>query len=423
MASTKNMPRMVELAAQISTAVSEMQERLTAQGAPSPSWAEDSPESLPLDLFDLRDAVIDASAELQELLMEPMMLIFKFASISNLASIDAISRYHIPDMIPPGGQISFEDIAAKTGLPKREVKRLVTNAISMRIMTSPEPEMVAHTRISKFLTIPYVNAWVNFESKDTWPATTRIVDAMEKWPSSEDVSETGFALANGKSVFEVLATDPPRAMRFAGAMQALEHVPGYALSDVVKAYDWNSLGHASIVQVGGQRGQTAIKLAENFENVKFLVQDSEMIIQGAESDVPPKLKGRVEFQEHGLFEPQTVKADVYFLRMVLRSWSDQNAVNALKAQVPVLRPGVKILIQEAVMPEPGTIPLWNERVWRSVDMSLKNFFNGHERYLDEWKTLLAAADERFVLHRAHMPGHTVLGMLEVHWDVSRAVGA
>lgn len=94
--------------------------------------------------------------------------------ISNLVSIDAISRYHIPDMIPPGGQISFGDIAEKTGLEKREVKRLVTNAISMRILRSPEPEMVAHTKISKFLTIPYINGWVNFESKDTWPATTRV---------------------------------------------------------------------------------------------------------------------------------------------------------------------------------------------------------------------------------------------------------
>lgn len=94
--------------------------------------------------------------------------------MSNLVSIDAISRYHIPDMIPAGGQITFDDIAEKTGLSKREVKRLVTNAISMRILRSPEPEVVAHTKISKFLTIPYINGWVNFESKDTWPANTRV---------------------------------------------------------------------------------------------------------------------------------------------------------------------------------------------------------------------------------------------------------
>ena len=77
-------------------------------------------------------------------------------------------------MIPPGGQISFGDIAEKTGLEKQEVRRLVGNAASMRILKLPEPEMVAHTKISKFLTIPYINGWVAFESKDTWPATTRV---------------------------------------------------------------------------------------------------------------------------------------------------------------------------------------------------------------------------------------------------------
>ena len=77
-------------------------------------------------------------------------------------------------MIPSGGQISFEEIAQKTGLQKGAVRRLLRHAMAMHILREPEPEMVAHTRISKFLTIPYINGWVNFESKDTWPATTRV---------------------------------------------------------------------------------------------------------------------------------------------------------------------------------------------------------------------------------------------------------
>lgn len=81
MASPNNMPRIVELAAQISTSVTELQERLAAQGAPSPSWAEDSPESLPADVSNLQDVVLDATAELHELLLDPLMVIFKFAAV------------------------------------------------------------------------------------------------------------------------------------------------------------------------------------------------------------------------------------------------------------------------------------------------------------------------------------------------------
>ena len=51
-------------------------------------------------------------------------------------------------------------------------------------------------------------------------------------------------------------------------------------------------------------------------------------------------------------------------------------------------------------------------------MSLKYFFNGRDRYLDEWKALLAAADERFVLHRVYVPKDSLLGIIEIYWDVS-----
>lgn len=77
-------------------------------------------------------------------------------------------------MIPPGGQMSFEEIAQKTGLERGSVRRLLRHAMSMHIFTEPKPEMVAHTQASKFLTIPYINGWVDFESNETWPATTKV---------------------------------------------------------------------------------------------------------------------------------------------------------------------------------------------------------------------------------------------------------
>jgi hypothetical protein len=53
-----------------------------------------------------------------------------------------------------------------------------------------------------------------------------------------------------------------------------------------------------------------------------------------------------------------------------------------------------------------------------VDLALECFSNGRERYLDERKALLAAADKRFVLHWVYVPKESLLGILEVHWDVS-----
>ena len=127
-----------------------------------------------------------------------------------------------------------------------------------------------------------------------------------------------------------------------------------------------SLGDTLIVNVGESRGQAAIELAKNFGSIKLLVQDAESIIQGAELGVLEELKGRIEFITHAIFVPQTIKAPVYFLRMAFRGLGDKYAVLALKTQIPVLQPGVKILSQDVCMREPGAIPLWRERVSRYV---------------------------------------------------------
>lgn len=83
-------------------------------------------------------------------------------------------------------------------------------------------------------------------------------------------------------------------MRFATGTQAMNHVLGYAIEKVSTIYDWVSLRDATIVNVAGSRGQAAIELAKNFENIKLIVQDSANMIQGAESELPEDLKGRIE---------------------------------------------------------------------------------------------------------------------------------
>ncbi|KAH7322591.1 hypothetical protein B0I35DRAFT_476525 [Stachybotrys elegans] len=123
-----------------------------------------------------------------------------------------------------------------------------------------------------------------------------------------------------------------------------------------------------------------------------------MIVGVAEAGVPDHLKGRVGFMNHDLFEPQTVLADVYLFRMVLCNWCDNYAAKILKAQIPALRPGPEVFVQDACMPEPDAVPLWRER------------------YLDEWKALLAMTDERFVLHQVFVPKNSLLTILEIHWE-------
>jgi hypothetical protein len=151
-------------------------------------------------------------------------------------------------------------------------------------------------------------------------------------------------------------------------MQAINHVPGYAIENITTVYDWASLGNATIVNGMGSRGEAAFELARTFTDLKFIVQDSKNTLVGVNSTIPPELTAQVAFEEHELFAPQEAEADVYFFRMVFRGLGDAFATQVLQAQIPALRPGVKILIQDVVMPEPEAIPLWKDRVARYVAM-------------------------------------------------------
>jgi SAM-dependent methyltransferase len=409
--------RMVELANKISSSVSELQELLAAKGAEPPSFDENSPIKLPSGLGRLQNTILDATSELHDVLLEPMSLLYKFSAVSNLISIDALCRNKIPEMIPAGGQMSYEEISKKSGLSLSMTRRLIRHSMAMHILREPEPGMVAHTKISKFLTIPSINAWIRLGGADAWPASAKTVDAMEKWPDSEEPNETGFSLANNtdKSIYEVLSGDPMRAMRFAASMQAFEYNPGYGMKEVPHLYDWASLGNVYMVDVGGSRGHVAIEVAKHNPGIQVLVQDMQMVVAGAENEVPEELKGRIEFMAQELFDAQTVQADVYFFRMIFHNWSDKYALKILQAQIPVLKPGSKILVQDAVMPEPGKLSLWRERVIRAMDLNMACFFNARERYLEEWKALLAAADERFVLERVIESEESLMAILEIGW--------
>ncbi|KAH9890829.1 sterigmatocystin 8-O-methyltransferase [Xylariomycetidae sp. FL2044] len=429
--------RMVELAGKINTCVTELQELLSAQGLPPPSFDEDSPERLPPSAFHLQDAVLDATTELHDLLMDPVPLAFDISATTNMVSLDAICRYNIANIIPPGGQVSFGEIAEKTKLDEPTVRRLLRHAISRRVLREPEPGMVAHTKVSRYLALPYINEWLSFGAREGWPAVTKMLDALEKWPGSEENNHTGFALANNtdKSIFQVLHDEPARAKRLASAVQAHNHFPGYAATDVPQLYDWASLrgqhnddvGELLIVHVGGSRGEVVAELAKKLQQqqVKLLVQDMEMLIRNAKASLPLEVRDRIDFVAHrGPFDTQTVAAaDAYLFRLVFQIWPDQQAVQILRAQIPALRPGAKILIQDTVAPEPGEIPLWRERELRAMDINTAAAFNGRHRYVHEWKALLAKADERFVLLGVHSPGRSLLSTLEIVWDPSSTTAA
>ena len=99
-----------------------------------------------------------------------------------------------------------------------------------------------------------------------------------------------------------------------------------------------------------------------FPDLQFIVQDFEAVaLASGASDVPSGLKDRVEFMSHDFMTEQPVKnADVYLFRWILHNWSDLYFIRILRNLIPALKKGAVILVNDFVLPEPGTLGLWQE---------------------------------------------------------------
>jgi len=94
----------------------------------------------------------------------------------------------------------------------------------------------------------------------------------------------------------------------------------------------------------------------------FIVQDQPDVISVGQTRLPLDMKGRVTFMEHDFFRQQPIKAaEVYLLRWILHDWSDAYAIQILRALIPALIQGSKIVICEHVMPEPNSVSIYEAR--------------------------------------------------------------
>lgn len=81
MANQSTQPQIVRLAQTISASVDELQEILIAQNAEFPSFEEGAPESIPQSASKARNAILEATAELHDLLLEPSAALFIAGSV------------------------------------------------------------------------------------------------------------------------------------------------------------------------------------------------------------------------------------------------------------------------------------------------------------------------------------------------------
>lgn len=452
MASTS---RILELASTIQTHTTELDSYMTSQGLQSPSWDLDTPPVILLSdtAKASRTALLESMEELKALILGPVQfLIDKAANAvgvyhkiirrisadisskqSSLLGLEAVVCFDIQSRFPINEEASFATISQACGLAEDDTKRFLRLAMVDRIFKEPQKGVVAHTPASKALTDPVLRDYIRETCQELWPAASRTVDAVMKWPYSEEPTHTGFSLANNTkdSMFVELEKYPERARRFANGMKMFSMRPGFENEHIVEGYDWATIGTGLLVDIGGSNGSLSIAIAERFPEIRCIVQDLPQVVMSAE--VPPALANRFQFIAHDFFNEQKLSADIYLLRWVLHNWSDKYSIKILRNLIPALKHGAKVLIVEACLPEPGVLSPLEEREIRYVialslvlqllinpnnrnlDIAMKQLLNAKERSADDWAELFHKADPGFQIVQIKKPRLSKLSIIEFCW--------
>ncbi|KAF2199794.1 S-adenosyl-L-methionine-dependent methyltransferase [Delitschia confertaspora ATCC 74209] len=431
-------------------------------------------------LFDAQKTLLSASGVLTELVSDPASRVLEVSSQYNEArALHIVAELRVPDVIDgtPSKEATIEEISEAVGIEKRKLGRLMRCLCSIHIFTEPRPNVFGNNIISASLVNNEpLRAYIIMFALDIYSASDFLPKTLldpVKGPSY-DVDKTAFQ--------DTMGSDITRWEWFEQHVPAdqLLHYPkggypgpwGPTLKDVVKGkksdelvprpehrnfclamfagglvfgtahlydYPWDSLGKATVVDVGGGVGGFCIQLSHLYPNLNFVVQDRAPALQQAQNQVWPKespqalADGRVQFITHDFFNENPVKgADVYWVRYIMHDWSDSYCTQILSSIARAMSPHSRLLICDQVMntthgcddipSAPKPLPAnygYFTRYSHQRDVAMMALINGIERTPEEFRGIAESAGlvvRRFVGCRSQvglvecvLPGSPLLG--------------
>ncbi|KAK9415006.1 putative hydroxyindole o-protein [Seiridium unicorne] len=419
---TAGVSELERLAQDIASKTQEFMAVLRRNGCALPSHHPGTPrnDALPLEATTLQSTLMELTTELQTLVQGPRLHVHnQILAHVNLVNLHAIYRFKLPSVVPVEGRISYAELAGKIQVGEDVVRRIARYAITKHIFQEVDGgNGLAHSATSKMLAeSPMMMEWIGMVCEEMWPAATQAVPALVKWPGSQEPQHSGFALAHklDTHLFDMLVDQPERAGRFANAMVYFNCNEDLAPRHLCDAFDWESA--SQIVDIGGSAGFTAVALATRLPQVSIVIQDQAVLEDQARQSIPPALADRISFMAHDFFQDQPVRdADVYHFRWIFHDWPDRYCLKLLRALIPALKAGARVVVSDYVVPESGMASRYKEGLVRGFDLAMMELFNAREREQRDWQRLFNEADPRFSFQGVRTVPGADLGFISANWQ-------
>lgn len=110
---------------------------------------------------------------------------------NELLSMQAVSHFKIASSFPVDEEASFTQISKACGVNEPDLRRLLRHAMTKHIFSEPRKNCVAHTAASRLLAEDQqMSDWVGASTGELWQAASQTVNAMVKFPGSQEPNQT-----------------------------------------------------------------------------------------------------------------------------------------------------------------------------------------------------------------------------------------
>lgn len=363
---------------------------------------------LPENLDSVRNSLVDKCHQIRTLVETPEAAIINIVTNwTELVSLEAICHFRIFEAIPPLGSATYNQIAAASELPRELVYRFIRICITNGIFCEPVPGCLHHTPRSRWLLTRKSGLLdlIALNYFDLAPAGLRYLEAIEKYGVIEEPNQSPFALTNGNMpIYEVLANDEKRRLRFAQSMQYLTSGDSYDLKHIINGYDWASIDITGtrMLDVGGGLGHISAYIAAHTKELHFVVQDLPSVVADAiaqkQNLVEAHLLDRITFLPLSFFVPHpssTPQFDIIFLRWITHNWSDKYTRQIFRAMIPVLKKGGQVFIAEFLLSEESLGVDTTQTIGLRMDMIMGVGFSAKERTASGLRKLMEDVGQEF----------------------------